>query len=88
MKQGRMIYAMIVQVEFKKGRSWIPKLAEIVSYRDTALELNQSDYHRNELKAQCFARTSAAFKANDNFRITKIIEKKPISRSFHYYEAS
>ena len=86
MKLGRMIYAMNVQVEYKKGHAWIPKVAEIVSAFDTNLELTASHFHRAELKAQCFARSSAAFKKSDNFRIKKILDKKPISRSFYYFE--
>lgn len=88
MKQGRMIYLMSVQVEFKKGRTWLPKTATIVSCFDTVLELTNSRFHHSELKAQCVSRSLAGFKAVDNFRIVKILNKKPLSRSFYYYEKS
>lgn len=81
-----MIYAMNIRVEYKKGRAWIPKTAELVSCFDTTLELTNSQFHHSELKAQCYNRSSAAFKAKDNFRIVKVLDKQPVSRSFYYYE--
>ena len=77
---------MKVRVKYLKNKIWTSGTTEIVSRFIEPKALQNNKLTCNTLNAQVMSRHSAGFKKNDNFLVTAILEKTPVSRSFFYIE--
>lgn len=81
----RTIYSHVVEVKYKKGKSFINKEMSIVSVAKTAMEMNNISRVVRTLQAEVFGHKSAAYKSNTkNLWITKIISSVEVGKSFYY----
>ena len=81
----RPIHSYIIEVKYKKGKSFINKEMKIVSVCLTAMEMNNTPRVVRTLQAEIFGVKSAAYKSGDkNLWITKILQKIYVGDSFHY----
>ena len=61
---------------------------EIASVCKTAIEMNKTSRLVTTLKAEAFGIKSVAYKTPNNLWVTKVLESKPISKSFHYNDSN
>lgn len=73
-----------IQCRYKKGKSFIIRYMDVVSVCNTAQEMNETSRLITELKAEVFGIKSVGYKTPNNFWVTKVLESKPISKSFYY----
>ena len=87
MTSGKMIYLHDIEYKVKKGKSFLTRQTQIVSICSTAMEMNNTSRVISTLKGEAFGVKSAAYKSSQrNLWVTKIINSKPISKSFYYNE--
>lgn len=81
----RTIYSYVIEVKYKKGKSFVNKQMTIVSVAKTAMEMNNMPRVIRTLQGEVFGHKSAAYKSNDkNLWVTKILEQTAVSKSFYY----
>lgn len=73
-----------IQCRYKKGKSFVIRYMDVVSVCNTAQEMNETSRLITELKAEVFGIKSVGYKTPNNFWVTKVLESKPISKSFYY----
>ena len=61
----RTIYSHVIEVKYKKGKSFVNKEMSIVSVAKTAMEMNNIPRVVRTLQAEVFGHKSAAYKSND-----------------------
>jgi hypothetical protein len=82
--EKRTIYLHRIEYRYKKGKGFNVRETKICSVCKTAIEMNKTPRVVVTLKAEAFGIKSVAYKTPNNLWITKVLESKPISESFHY----
>lgn len=77
-----------IECRYKKGKSFITREMEVVSVCNTAQEMNETSRLITELKAEVFGIKSVGYKTPNNFWVTKVLESRPISKSFYYTDSN
>jgi len=77
-----------IECKYKKGKSFLSREMEVVSVCKTAIEMNKTSRLITELKARVFGIKSVGYKTPNNFWVTKVLDSKVISKSFHYNDSN
>lgn len=86
--EKRTIYLHRIEYRYKKGKGFNVRETEIASVCKTAIEMNATSRVVTTLKGQAFGIKSVAYKTPNNLWVTKVLESKPISESFHYNDSN
>ena len=86
--EKRTIYLHRIEYRYKKGKGFNVRQTEIASVCKTAIEMNKTSRLVTTLKAEAFGIKSVAYKTPNNLWVTKVLESKPISKSFHYNDSN
>lgn len=86
--EKRTIYLHRIEYRYKKGKGFNVRQTQIASVCKTAIEMNKTSRVVVALKAEAFGIKSVAYKTPNNLWVTKVLDSKPISQSFHYNDAN